>query len=470
MKKNGFISTSLIYTFFILFLLLMLFLLNSYSSNRFLLDRYKYDIKNTFAEESGADINVYFLVYNDFSQDYELEDNMPAYGYNYESDYSYCKNGAAISYENDNVVVAAKRKDFCYAYFTPIDRDIDLKIYIKESNDSDEVRVTKVPGLSYEFSVSDSTCTNDTAFVEFDSLTRKLSVVSEGKTKCKAVFVKKEKYVDLKYYIETSESLDDTVEFSGKIYKPTENNVVPGNNYKYIGYSCNPEVQTNIKYDNNQFIIESVDDNNCNLYYDGTDETVNIIIMQESNEGVSGYTTGKKYTRIYEIPESGYGYVGALCDISSAKVTFDDNVLKGESDKATTCYAYFNKYIEGVGINYYLQKSDKNYESVSIVPDIGYIYNSERSSCKNNSNLKVINNKVEVETFSDNEECDVYFDIALTDIQVLIYVDGKLTKDIPNTGKTLVVKSCTNGASIDYINDKLKVRAKGPTVCTVYFN
>ena len=45
MKKNGFVSTALIYTFFILFLLLMLFLLNSYSSIRFLMEQYKYDIK-----------------------------------------------------------------------------------------------------------------------------------------------------------------------------------------------------------------------------------------------------------------------------------------------------------------------------------------------------------------------------------------------------------------------------------------
>ena len=96
----------------------MLFLINSYSSNRFLLDRYKYDIKNKFAEDSGADINVYFLVYNKYSKEYELEDQMPGTEYEYDSTLSYCKNGSTINYTANGIeVTGIKRKDFCYAYF-----------------------------------------------------------------------------------------------------------------------------------------------------------------------------------------------------------------------------------------------------------------------------------------------------------------------------------------------------------------
>ena len=43
MKKNGFVATSVIYSFFIIFLLLMLFIINSYSRIRILLEDYKND-------------------------------------------------------------------------------------------------------------------------------------------------------------------------------------------------------------------------------------------------------------------------------------------------------------------------------------------------------------------------------------------------------------------------------------------
>jgi len=87
MKKNGFVSTSLIYTFFVLFLFLMVFLLNSYSSNRFLTEQFKNDIKNTFAEASNADINLFIMIWDDLSGDYELSDEIPTFGYYFENSY-----------------------------------------------------------------------------------------------------------------------------------------------------------------------------------------------------------------------------------------------------------------------------------------------------------------------------------------------------------------------------------------------
>ena len=68
MKKNGFISTSLIYTFFLIFLTLMLLLLNSYAKNRTLLNEYKDKIKESFTVNNTTNnnnnefiINVYVL-------------------------------------------------------------------------------------------------------------------------------------------------------------------------------------------------------------------------------------------------------------------------------------------------------------------------------------------------------------------------------------------------------------------------
>ena len=105
MKKNGFISTSLIYTFFIVFLLMMIFLLNSYSRVRFLLEEFKYDIKESFANESIADVNLYFVIYDSTTGGYEITNEMPSFGYSYDSEFSYCKNGSKITYINNHISV-----------------------------------------------------------------------------------------------------------------------------------------------------------------------------------------------------------------------------------------------------------------------------------------------------------------------------------------------------------------------------
>lgn len=115
MKKNGFISTALIYTFFILFLILMVFLLNNYSSTRFLVDRYRYDIEEELYELSNADINMYVFVWDATDKEYKYISDIPASGY--EQSKSYCKNKSNIEYSNGEITISAKQKDFCYIYF-----------------------------------------------------------------------------------------------------------------------------------------------------------------------------------------------------------------------------------------------------------------------------------------------------------------------------------------------------------------
>ena len=117
MKKNGFVSTTLIYTFFVIFLALMIFLVNSYSKNRFMLNEYKDKIKNDFAENNDLDINLYFMVYNEKTKEYEIEYNMPKEGYIYKDEYSYCKNGSVMVKKENQIEVRANKKDSCYAYF-----------------------------------------------------------------------------------------------------------------------------------------------------------------------------------------------------------------------------------------------------------------------------------------------------------------------------------------------------------------
>ena len=119
MKKNGFVSTTLIYTFFILFLALMIFLLGSYSHNRHLLSSYRSDIKISLLERSGQDVNVYFMIYNDVTEGYDLRKNVPNSNYAMVESISSCNNGATIKYENGKYKISAAKTDDCYLFFKP---------------------------------------------------------------------------------------------------------------------------------------------------------------------------------------------------------------------------------------------------------------------------------------------------------------------------------------------------------------
>lgn len=188
MKKNGFISTSLIYTFFILFLLLMLFLLNSYSRNRFLLEQYKSEIKESLFELSRADINLFVMIWNKNTHDYELRSNIPLFGYEYEEEFSYCKNNSILEFRDGAIRLTAEGKDICYAYFYALTEDIVLTIYTKESADSELVEVTTVPESGYEYSETESSCTKGT--IKFNPATQDFTIKSKYQTECSAVFVR----------------------------------------------------------------------------------------------------------------------------------------------------------------------------------------------------------------------------------------------------------------------------------------
>jgi len=468
MKKNGFISTTLIYSFFSLFLIMMVFLLNSYSSSRFLREQYKYEIKNSFAEASGADIDLYIMVWNNVTQDYELKDEMPTFGYNYEPSFSYCKNGSSIAYLNGNISVSALRKDSCYAYFTEAERDVVLKIYTKESASGDKVLVKKVPNVSYK--LTNQTCTNG-ATLKFDEATRKFSIESKTKTVCEVEFTKRESDIILHIY---KESVLGTHEYNGLKYVVSK--TAPGINYTFNSYVClDKNVNTVIDYKDGEILIDSEGKNECSVYFDGSSSKVELIIMQENDIGTSGYTTGLKYIRSVTIPGLGYKYVGYLCEDSTASVKYENGTFETNATSQTICRAYFNKYSSNVLIKYYLETSTGSYENVSSVPSLGYVYNDEKSFCQNDSEIIVDNNIVMIAADANvQDECNIYFDMINADIKLNVYVMNRESQkyekgNIPTVGYTLYNAACTNGAIVEYINNNLKVTSEGPTVCTVYF-
>ena len=93
----------------------MVFLLNNYSSTRYIVDRYRYDIEEELYEQSNADINLYVYVWNESQKEYKYEDTMPKGGL--KEEISYCKNKSTITFEDGEVTIGAKGKEFCYLYF-----------------------------------------------------------------------------------------------------------------------------------------------------------------------------------------------------------------------------------------------------------------------------------------------------------------------------------------------------------------
>jgi len=466
MKKNGFVSTSLIYTFFIILLLLILFLLNSYSRIRFLLEDYKYDIKDSFANASVADINIYFMLWDRNTGEYELTDSMPSFGYTYESEFSYCKNGSQISNVNGNISVTASRRDSCYIYYREIEKDIVLNIYKKDSVTGKKTLVNTVPGANYNF--TGYNCTNG-GTLTFDQKTRKFKITSATKTVCDVEFTRKEMDIVINIF---KESTTGNHEYNGLKY--TEVTELPGSNYSYDSFVCKNN-KASIKEENGELTVEASGRDECNVYFNGGSDKVEIIIMQETESGVTGYTTGKYYSRVYQSPGTGYAYVGYICDNKNATVTYKNGIFEGVSDTQTMCRVYFNKYnTNSAIINYYLEKSDGTYESVSSVPEIGYVFNSSKSGCENGSSYQVVNNYVIVNATSNEEKCNFYYDQAAADIKVLVYVMNRETQkyelgSVPVAGYDMYSAGCTNSASIEYRNSELIVTSDGPTVCSVYF-
>ncbi len=60
MQKNGFISTTLIYSFLLIFLIFMVFLIHTYHNNEEILNDYKIRIKENFIKEENFHDEVYY--------------------------------------------------------------------------------------------------------------------------------------------------------------------------------------------------------------------------------------------------------------------------------------------------------------------------------------------------------------------------------------------------------------------------
>ncbi len=196
MKKNGFVSTALIYTFFIIFLILMVFLINSYTSVRFFSEQLKEEIK---IEPKIADINVYIYVDkdNDPSTPDELVKELPGFDYSFDADNSYCtKEGSSISFGvlnestgEEGLIISTPERDTCFAYFKKLEADVIVRMFTKENEDASEVEVKTMPNANY--TMNHWECTNGaTLSISGSGTNRKFAFNSTKPTECKVTFIR----------------------------------------------------------------------------------------------------------------------------------------------------------------------------------------------------------------------------------------------------------------------------------------
>lgn len=126
-EKNGFISTALVYTFFILFLVLMVFIINSYSNNRYLLSQYKIKLEEELSELNSSDINLYVCAREKDSTncDYDSDINdLISHGYELEELACSKLDGSPVdedtisgSLNGNKITIQSTSRGSCFAYF-----------------------------------------------------------------------------------------------------------------------------------------------------------------------------------------------------------------------------------------------------------------------------------------------------------------------------------------------------------------
>jgi len=270
MKKNGFVSTALIYAFFIIFLLLMIFLLNSYSTTRFLLEQYKNDIKNDFVDVTGADINLYYMIYNVASEEYDIEKEVPD-GFAFEENKSYCVNGSTINYTNNEIVLSEiKGRESCYVYFKEDNDSNIIRIYTKETADGNKYLVRNVLNADIDYEIIKQDCVDNSGNVvnnvvlNYDATTGKYFIDSNPSNKrvvCTIELLRKNTLI-INYYLQNNDGN----------YIPSVS--IPSSGYTYNSEksSCINAASINVT-DNFEITIEPNTSNTCNVYFDISEAT-----------------------------------------------------------------------------------------------------------------------------------------------------------------------------------------------------
>ncbi len=238
-KKNGFISTTLEFSFFGTVLLLLTFLLSSYARTDFLLEEYKKELKDPdpdpIVDEPDEpnigdimDINLYIYAKEDEYSSYKLVDKVPDSSYTLENNLSFCadasictdesscmdesnknlkefnKDEYSIALIGDKILVSVPRRAICKVYIYRGLSDINLRFWVNDIdtedniNDNNFVVSADEPTGSYTYLKDKLKCStldgvkldNPSKYVTYDTTTKSFTLESDQKIVCDVYFLK----------------------------------------------------------------------------------------------------------------------------------------------------------------------------------------------------------------------------------------------------------------------------------------
>lgn len=192
------------------------------------------------------------------------------------------------------------------------------------------------------------------------------------------------------------------------------------------------------------------------------------------------------------VPKAGYSfnYKKSYCENGSAITYFQDiNSIDIDAFGHDVCYMFFDSIAQlDVILNVYVEDVNSDGEGIGTyskllttgLPGMGYRFNSEKTTCKNGSaiNFDESSNEFEIRA-TKKDVCDAYMDALDVDINVKMFIQSKRgsktyyeAKSIPKTMYYVLNSrsSCTSGASVSLLNQKMIVKTSNKTNCAVYLD
>lgn len=394
-KKKGFISISVVYTFLILFVFLMLAILASYISRETLLSRLIDQAKEIIhggISEDETDPNIVVKVYVDgvYSKLF------PSYEYySYDATSSYCTNGAYLTFSYNDwsaSILNINGRTNCEIVFESGESNIkpsfddpdrpdepDDPTQPKQCNTDSEcsndqqcnttthtceaktptnisniildfyqdgVYTSNLPtkAQGYSFDPYASKC-SDGAILTYNTSTETVNISNISKnTTCKAYFVQGEPQVNEDYLLNGNIALSVYVDniwaaqFPSKTY------------YKFNPYKSSCSDNAILSFDENNWnidIINITDKTQCKVYFYSGDIELNTSMFSNGNINLLIYIDGQLSSKV---PDKGTGYYYhsniSRCT-NSATITYveeTNDFTVSDITRNTECFAYFFNY------------------------------------------------------------------------------------------------------------------------------
>ena len=193
------------------------------------------------------------------------------------------------------------------------------------------------------------------------------------------------------------------------------------------------------------------------------------------------------------IPEAGYAYNEGKSYCTNGS-TINYNPATYEADITAyghdVCYLYFDSTANlDLTLNVYAQNIDSDGNGIegeytkletTALPSIGYVLNTEKSSCENGSSLSYSDeeNMFTVDA-TGKDVCTAYMDAIDVDIQLKLYIQAKAGSSTYYEADTIPSNvyyelgsesACTGTSTLSIQNQKVVIAATSRTSCVAYLN